>query len=102
MEVCSKRVSLRVSTDSAHVLEHFVPCLVSLSILGGGLLKMGFTSGFARQCFAIIQGITGHVQRRSVKHGFHFGFFLGSTMGPVTTGGIRPVLRAHQGITEHV
>ena len=34
--------------------------------------------------------------------GFTLGFSSGSTMGPVTMGGNRKVLRDHQGITEHV
>lgn len=45
--------------------------------LGGGLFSTGFTLGFTRQCFVIIQGITEHVLQRSVKHRFHFGFLFG-------------------------
>ena len=52
----------------------FLICSVSPRVVSGGLLKPGFTLGFTGQCFAIIQGITEHVQRRSVQNGFPFRF----------------------------
>ena len=39
----------------------FLICSVSPRVVSGGLLKTGFTLGFTRQCFAIIQGITEYV-----------------------------------------